>query len=329
MSSRRVRLVHEYFHPWPNSAGFYWARSRGWYADAGIDLEFVLADPGIGDGLEYVNRGRAEFAVFPSSRLFQRRDLGQPLVAFAAVNQCGLETVRTVRSTGITRLRDLAGRSVGLNPTPRGIAIVRDLVARDGGNPNDVRLVDLGARELTAYDIEAGEVDATYGSYWAWDNLRDDFPANEQLVWNVDEHLGVGYHSYLLGTRDDQLAEDRDFISLFRAITARGFEAAAADPGQVAALYERVTPYFSRSLIDASARLASTTWLHRGRWGALRPELLAPYAAWMADHGLVGDSQIWLDAVSISSPEEFERLGDNVPANRQPSRVGAVRALAS
>lgn len=299
MTRTRLRLVHEYFHPWPNSAGFYWAREAGWYAESGIDLEFVLADPGIGDALEYLNRGLAELAVAPSSRLLQRRDAGQPLVAIAAVNQRGLETVRTVTATGITRLRHLAGRSVGLNPTPRGIAIVRDLVSRDGGDPDKVHFVDLGARELTAYEIAAGEVDATYGSYWAWDNLKDDFPASEQRVWRVDEHLGVGYHSYVLGTSDDQLAAHGELYELFLDITARGYEAAAANPRAAASLYERVTPYFSRGLLEASSLLAASTWLHDGRWGALREELLAPYAEWMAHHGLVGDREVWHDAVNL------------------------------
>ncbi|MCW5954354.1 MAG: ABC transporter substrate-binding protein, partial [Propionibacteriaceae bacterium] len=189
----RVRLVNEYFHPWPNSAGLYLARHRGWYAEAGIDLEFVLFDPGIGDGLEYLHTGRAEFGVFPTNRLLQRREASQPLVGIAAVNQRGLETVRTVECTGISRLRDLAGRRVGLNPTPRGRAIVRDLVARDGGDPDTVELIDLGSRELTASEIASGLVDATYGSYWAWDNLRDEYPAEQQLTWEVDVWLGVDY----------------------------------------------------------------------------------------------------------------------------------------
>lgn len=292
-----VRLVHEYFHPWPNSAGFYVARERGWYRDAGLSVEFTLVDPGVGDGLEYLNRGDVHFAVFPSSRLLQRRDLGQPLSAIAAINQRGLETVRTVNATGIRRLRDLAGRRVGLNPTPRGRAIVRDLVARDGGDPNAVEFVDLGSRELTAYEIAAGEVDATYGSYWAWDNLRDDFPAHEQKVWNVDEHLGVPYHSYLLGTTDELADNDPQLIADFVAVTARGFEEAAAHPDDAAALYESVTPYFSRGLLRASARAVAPTWLHDGEWGTLREDLLAPYAQWMAQHGLIRNEDVWLDAI--------------------------------
>lgn len=298
MTRRTVRLVHEYFHPWPNSAGFYLARDRGWYAEADIDLEFTLVDPGVGDGLHYLNRREVDFAVFPSSRLLQRRDAGQPLLGIAAVNQRGLETVRTTRSTGITRLGDLAGRRVGMNPTPRGRAIIEDLVRRDGGDPDAVEIVDLGSRELSAHDIADGEVDATYGSYWAWDNLIDDYPRADQLTWNVDEHLGVGYHSYLLGTHERTAAEDPGLVAAFVEVSARGFAAAAASPEVVPALYEPVLSYFPRGLIAESAQLVSSTWLHNGTWGALRDELLEPYSHWLASHGIIADGDVWRAATT-------------------------------
>lgn len=295
--TRRIRLVHEYFHPWPNSAGLYLARRNGWYAQAGIELEFVLFDPGIGDGLEYLRTGRADFGVFPTNRLLQRRELGQPLVGIAAVNQRGLETVRTVVGTGITRLRDLAGRRVGLNPTPRGRAIVRDLVARDGGDPDAVELVDLGGRELTVTEIATGAVDATYGSYWAWDNLRDSHPAEQALAWEVDTWLGVGYHSYLLGTTERLLRQQPDLVQEFAGVTARGFEAAAAEPELIPELYEPIAPYFPARLFADSGRLISTTWLHDGRWGTLRTDLLDPYARWLARHRVIGDATSWRAAI--------------------------------
>lgn len=295
--TERVRLVLEYFHPWPNSAGFYLARDAGWYAQAGIELEFVLFDPGIGDALHYLNSGRADLGVFPTNRLWQRRELGQDLVAVAAVNQRGLETVRTVLGTGVTRLRDLSRRRVGLNPTPRGRAIVRALVARDGGDPDTIEFVDLGSRELTAGEIATGRVDATYGSYWAWDNLRDDYPADRQRVWEVDTHLGVGYHSYLLGSRRRWVDEHPRLASRFLSITARGFQQAAAEPALIPALYEHVTPYFARELLQRSGELISATWLHHGAWGTLRPELLQPYAQWLADQRVIAEPGSWQQAI--------------------------------
>lgn len=295
----RIRLMLEYFHPWPNSAGFYLARERGWYADAGLEVEIVVPDPHRGDTLAHIGRGDVDFGVFPSNRLLVRRDRGEPLLAVAAINHRALETVQTVASTGIRRPAELAGRRVALNPTPRGIALLRHLVRHDGGDPDGLVLVDSGVREVTAERMAAGEIDASFGSYWAWEILMDSaVPAEERIVWPVDEIGAPPYHSYLLGGREERIAAAPDMVRRFLAATGRGFLAAAADPLAAAPLYESVIPYFPSELITRSLPRIAPTWLHDGRWGVQREELLRPYADWLAEHGIVADSGIWRRAVS-------------------------------
>lgn len=293
----RITLMQEYFHAWPNSAGFHLARARGWYDEAGIDLELRTVDPARGDGLAYLAAGDVDLAVAPSNRLLVRREAGQPLVAIAAINQRGLETVRTRVDSGITRLRELAGRRVALNPTPRGTAIVRDLVAGDGGDPDAVILVDVGARELDPADHFGGIADATFGSYWAWDALLTSLPARLERSWRVDDELDVLYHSYVLVAREDLPAGSDALHEDFLAITERGFRAAAEDQDDVAAIFARVIPYFPDRVIRRSIAEIAPTWFHEQRWGILRAELLAPYAQWLAGHGILRSSDVWRPAV--------------------------------
>lgn len=293
-----VTLVQEYFHPWPNSAGFYLARERGWYREAGIDLELRTVDSGRGDALAHLIEGRGDLAVFPSNRLLVRREAGHRVVAVAAVNQRGLETLRTRADSGIERLRDLEGRRVAFNPTPRGLAIVHDLIASDGGDPTNYTVVDSGARELDPADHFGGLADATFGSYWAWDNLLTTLSPDEERVWRVDDALDLRYHSYLLGTREGfEPALVEDLV----AITARGFVEAAANADEVAAIYEGVIPYFPAAVIRRSVDEIATTWLHEGRWGEIRTELVEPYAAWLQGHRILDDASIWRQAV-VSQP---------------------------
>jgi putative hydroxymethylpyrimidine transport system substrate-binding protein len=295
---RRISVVQEYFHPWPNSAGFYLARARGWYEDADIDFELRTFDPGRGDALEYLARGEASFAVFPSNRLLVRREARQPLVAVAAVNQRALETLRTRADSGIDRLRDLEGRRIAYNPTPRGHAIVRSLIASDGGDPNNYVPVNSGARELDPADGFGGVADATFGSYWAWDNLFTHIPPESERVWKVDEALGLRYHGYLLGTNESLLESDPDLVNEVVQITARGFEEAARNPDEVAEIYERVTPYFAASVIRRSIDAIATTWLYDGKWGTIRQELVEPYAEWLRDQGILTNSGVWKSAIA-------------------------------
>ncbi len=294
----RLRLVLGYFHPWPNDAGFHLAAAEGYYRAAGLDVEIGVVDPLRGDALEYLARGEADLAVAPTNRLLARRDSGQRLVGIATVNQRALETIQTVVATGITRPRELEGRRVAYNPTPRGAALVAHLVSADGGDPGRVVTVDSGVRELTVDDIAAGEVDATFGGYWAWDALFGLLPDAERVVWRVDEIGAPPYCSYLLAAGEERLLRDPEPLRAFLRATERGFAAAAATPRLALGVLERVVPYFPRPILARSLELIAPTWRHEGRWGELRRDLVEPYAAWLTANGLLRSPDVWAEATT-------------------------------
>ncbi|SFB49759.1 NitT/TauT family transport system substrate-binding protein [Cohnella sp. OV330] len=294
---RNLKVMLEYFYPWTNSAGFYYAREQGWYREAGLDVEFTVYDPGRGDTLAYLARGEADFGIFPSNRLLVQREKQQVVVGVAAINHRGMETVQTVRSTGIRRPADLAGKRVAMNPTPRGLAMIRQLVQADGGDADAIVIVDAGTRELTPDAIAAGEADATFGSYWAWEILMDTaVPESERIVWPVDEIGAPPYHSYLLGTQEALTKREPETVRAFLEATERGYLAVAADPLAAVPVFEKFVPYFPRRLFERSLPLIAPTWLHDGAWGRQRVELIEPYAAWLAEHGILHDKEIWRSA---------------------------------
>ncbi|MEX3845431.1 ABC transporter substrate-binding protein [Paraburkholderia sp. BR10882] len=287
----RVTIMLEYFHPWTNAAGFYLARDEGWFAELDLDVEIIVPDPARGDALAHLARHEVDFGVFPANRLLVQRELGKPLVGIAAVNHRAMETIQTVRSTGIARPRDLEGRRVALNPTPRGLAMLRHLVAHDGGDPDQIRIVDSGVRELPPESFENGEADASFGSYWAWDTLFDSrVPQSERLIWPVDEIGAPAYHSYQLGAHEDTLETRGDVVRRFLAAARRGYLAVSAEPARALPSLERVIPYFPRDLIARSLPLIAATWTHEGEWGWQRDELLHPYARWLQSYGVLRDA---------------------------------------
>ncbi len=293
-----VRVMLEYFHPWPNDAGFYVALARGHYGAAGLDVELAVVDPLRGDPLEYLARGEADFAICPTNRLLVRRERGERLTGVAAINHRAMETVQTVTATAITRPRELEGRRVAYNPTPRGIAMVRHLVHSDGGDPDSLITLDSGVRELSVDDIAAGEADATFGGYWAWDALFGLLPAEDRVVWPVDEISALRYHSYLLAARESTLEERPELVRAFLEASAAGYLAAGADQQNTLLLLERVVPYFPREILRRSLELIAPTWTHAGRWGEQRQELLADYALWLADNRVIESPERWREAIS-------------------------------
>lgn len=294
-----LKIMLEYFHPWPNSAGFYLARERGWYAELGLDVELRVADPERGDSLQHLLDQQVELAVCPSNRLLVRRDQGQALTGVAAINHAGLEAFQTLKEFAIERPRDLMGKRLALNPTPRGLAMVRDLVRRDGGDPDALIIVDSGSRELRPEELAAGVADVSFGGYWAWEALMDStLPAERRVVHRVSDWGAPAYHSYLLAAGDAWRAANETTLRAFLQASRRGFEAVAAEPRLAVAVYERVIPYFPATLIERSLQLIAPTWLHHGQWGLQRQALVEPYAQWLHEQGIVANPHAWHQAIS-------------------------------
>lgn len=297
--TRPVRVVLDYLHPWPNSAGLFVARDRGWYARAGLDVELRVHDYGWGDTLEYLNRGRAEFGLFPPNRLLVRRERGEQVTAIAAINHEGLEAIQVSAKSGVERPRDLAGHRIGYAPTARGRAMVAAVVAADGGDPAEVETVDTGAAELTPEFLAASGLDATFGGYWSWDALTADPAAAEQVrVWPMRVTGAPRYHSYVLGAPEALLRADQDLVRAFLAETGRGYAAAAADQDGTVRLLANVVPYVPTWRLARSLALVAPTWFHDGTWGRLRADLLEGYAGFLAGHGILATPQAWPAAIS-------------------------------
>jgi len=170
--------------------------------------------------------------------------------------------------------------------------MVRHLVATDGGDPDQVKIVDSGVREWPPEWFVEGDADASFGSYWAWDTLiASKVPDAERLIWPVDEVGAPRYHSYLLGTHEATVASDPDLVRRFLAATRDGYLSAVRNPQKALAIFERVIPYFPPSLLERSLPLIAATWTHDGEWGIQRPELLDSYAQWLAKHGVLAGAE--------------------------------------
>ena len=286
----------EYFYPWTNSAGIYMARQKGWYQAAGLDVECRTYDPMRGDSLSYLINNEVDFALVPTNRLLVRHEQGAPVKGIAAINHRGMEAIQTIAQKGITQPRELSGKRIALNPTPRGLAMVRHIIEKDGGDPH-FTVIDSGVRELTPEAIAAGTADATFGSYWAWEILLESsIPDSERIIWPVDTIGAPPYHSYLLCTSTRFIEQHPEIIRTFLKITGKGYIAVKRNPQTALPIYEQVLPYFPASLIRRSLPLIAETWTHNGRWGLQRKELMAPYAQWLHQHGILS-KPLWSDAV--------------------------------
>lgn len=114
--ARPVRMVLQLdWYAQPEHGGFFLALLRGYYRDAGLDVELrpggnAVAVP------QLVATGRAQLAIGTSDNLMVAQSRGVPLIGLFPYFQHDPQCVMFHKSSGIETLADLDGRTVMVNP---------------------------------------------------------------------------------------------------------------------------------------------------------------------------------------------------------------------
>ena len=148
-----------------NHAGIYTALDEGYFDDEGLNVTVEPpADPAAILGL--VASGQSEFAFYYQPDLLQARQEGIPVVAVAGIVQRPLNSIMTLKSSGIEKPSQLVGKKVGTPGLPWNEAMLTTMLEADGVSRDDVEVVDVGWTASQA--LMAGTVDAIIGVYWTY-----------------------------------------------------------------------------------------------------------------------------------------------------------------
>src|SRR3954470_11841157 len=150
------------FQPNAVHSGIYAAQAKGYFRDAGIDLQ-IQEPSSTADSAKLLETGRADFAVMDINDFGIARERGLDLVAIAAIVQRPLASVIARDPAEIRTPADLAGKTIGVTGVPSDDAVL-DTVLRSGGvDPSDVHRVTIGFNAVA--DLAAGKVDAAT-AFW-------------------------------------------------------------------------------------------------------------------------------------------------------------------
>lgn len=145
-------------------AGLYLAKDKGYFAEEGLDVEFVPGGPNI-DGTLNVVTGKAVLGDRPTDILITARGKGMPLKVIGSMFQRSPMCVMSLAETPITSLKDMIGKTIAVAGTTRPIYVT--LVKQAGLDPAAVNWVpvspDPGALSSKQVDGFTG-LDTNQGS---------------------------------------------------------------------------------------------------------------------------------------------------------------------
>jgi putative hydroxymethylpyrimidine transport system substrate-binding protein len=274
--------------PNPDHAGVYAALERGYFEDAGLDVNpQIPSDPSA--PIKQVAAGRAELAISYEPEVLLARDEGLDVVAVGALVREPLTSLISLGRPAITDARELDGKRVATAGIPYQAAYLREILERAGLSEDDVERVDVGLNLLSP--LIAGKVDAALGLFWNVEGVELRQRGDDPSVVPVDE-LGIpSYDELVLVAAGERVADDPEAIRLFLAALERGTRAAAENPADA-----------TRALLDANrdldprltrSQVAETLPVLLPRdegepYGVMDPERWREFAGFMVDEGLIG-----------------------------------------
>lgn len=279
-----VDLVLDWF-PNADHAGIYGAIEQGYFEEEGLDVRpSVPSDPAA--ALKRVGAGREPFAISYEPEVILARSQGIPVVAVGAVAVHPLNSLIVRTDRGISRPRDLEGKTVGAAGLPLDRPLLDTVVRADGGDPSAVRVRNVGYNLNPA--LAAGRVDALIGAYWNIETVELERQGIPVETFRLEEY-GVPDYAELVLVTSDEVARDRPELvrALLRALR-RGQDWAAADTAGAAAALVKANEDLDREVVQEQVRLtgpvlspSDVPTLH------VDPAAWEEFAAWMRREGLL------------------------------------------
>lgn len=212
----RLRLQLRWLHQF-QFAGYYMALEKGYYRDAGLDVEILEGGPQALKPVDAILSGRSDFAISNSGVVIERM-AGKPVVALAAIMQTS-PIVWIVRAdSGIRTPADLAGKRLMLMPAPESAELLITL-RREG---IDMGQLNIQPTSFDPQDLIDGRTDAYDGyisneTYWLAQRGVD-----YRLI-NPREY-GVNFYNDVLVTREQLLRDQPQRVGAFVQASLKGWQ---------------------------------------------------------------------------------------------------------
>ncbi|APE44569.1 myristoyl transferase [Sulfitobacter alexandrii] len=283
-----------------NHVGLIVAQEKGWYADAGLDVEILPYTDSASTAL--LAAGAVDFAYMTALGFMTAKAGGAEIIALWATMQ--REAGRLVYNTSnaaISRPADLQGKVYAGFGTAWEAALISTMIENDGGVA-DYETVTLGTGAYEA--LANGAVDFTL-EVATWEGVNSELLGREQSHFEYSDYGVPEPQGGYIGTLTSTLQADPETVEAFMEATRKGYVWAAAHPDEAAEMLIAAGDFPNEDLVRGSMRvIAAGGYLDNGKTpvGMIDPDRLATMAKFLYDSGVLrgadGSSLAWPGDVS-------------------------------
>ena len=275
--------------PNTNHTGIFVAQEKGYFRDAGLNVEVV--QPPEDGAVTLVASGKAQFGVSFQDSLAPAfaGDSVMPVTAVAAVIQHNTSGIVSRAGEGMDTPKGLEGKKYATWDLDVEKATIRDVMKADGGDFDLVELIPSTVTDEVSA-LRSGSVDAIW-IFYGWAGVACRVAGLEIDYFEfADIDPVFDYYTPVIIGSNAWLEENPETAKAFLAALSKGYTFAAENPKEAADILMEAAPELKSNseLVYASQEYLAAEYIADApRWGEFDADRWAEFFNWLNENDLL------------------------------------------
>ena len=273
--------------PNTNHTGLYVAQEKGYFDEAGLEVEIVQPPE---DGAEtLVASGKAQFGVSFQDTLAPAyaSDSPLPVTAVAAVIQHNTSGIISRKGEGVDVPKGMENKKYATWNGAIENAMIKNVVETDGGDYSKVKMIPSTVTDEYSA-LQSKQVDCIW-VYYAWAGIATQVKGLETDYFAFKDINPVfDYYTPVIIGNNSYLEEHKDTAKAFLNAVKKGYEYAIENPEDAAKILVKHAPE-----LDEEIAVASQQWLvdqykaEEKQWGYIDSKRWNAFYQWLYEENLI------------------------------------------
>ena len=273
--------------PNTNHTGLYVAQEKGYFEEAGLEVEIVQPPE---DGAEVlVASGKAQFGVSFQDSMAAALvgENALPISAVAAVIQHNTSGIISCKGEGMDTPKGMEGHNYATWNGPIELATLEQVVEKDGGDFSKIELIPSTVTDEVSA-LKTKSVDSIW-IFYGWAGVKTELEGLETDYFAfADIDPVFDYYTPVLISGNEFLEEKPDTAKAFLAAIAKGYGFAMEHPDEAAEILCKANPELDKELVKASQKyLADKYQADAEKWGYIDETRWNNFYNWLNEQDLV------------------------------------------
>ncbi len=288
-SKTKVSFVLDWT-PNTNHTGLYVAQEKGYFADAGLEVDIIQPPE---DGAEMVvGTNKAQFGVsFQDSMLPAIvGDDAMPIEAVATLVQHNTSGIISLKGQGMDKPKGLEGKKYATWDLPIEKATLKQVVEDDGGDFSKVQLIPSTVTDEVSA-LQSKTVDAIW-IFYGWAGVATEQAGLETDYFAFKDIDPVfDYYTPVIIGNTTWMKDNPDTAKAFLEALKKGYEYAIDKPEESAEILLKYAPELDKDLVVASQKYLSKEYKSDvDRWGYIDPARWNAFYDWINKNKLAEET---------------------------------------